>query len=105
MNSMTWIHQSPILFFSSIVGLVIGFVVAKIRNFPQAILHLGACLIGHWLSIWLTSVIAFHISWLLLLENLRIVLTSGLTTGIAHNSSDMVLLFYLCFLCFFLLVL
>jgi transglutaminase-like putative cysteine protease len=102
MNSMPWIYQSSILYFSSAAGLVVGFVVAKIRHFPQSILHLAACLVGHWLSIWLTSVIAFHVSWLLLLENVRAVIMSGLATGGIPHSSEMVFLFYLAFLCFFL---
>src|SRR6266516_3582196 len=65
------------------------------------ILLLAACLAGHWISIWLTSVIAFHISWLLLLENLRTVISGGLITSASPNS-EVVFLFYLTFLCFFL---
>jgi len=63
-----WVSYSFILIWSTAAGLLLGLVVAKIHRFPQAILHLAACLAGHWLSIWLTSVLAYHISWLLLLE-------------------------------------
>jgi len=93
--------HSNILYVSTVAGLGIGFGVAKTRSMPQAILHLGACLIGHWLSIWLTSVVAFHISWLLLLANLRSVITMNPVTSMQH-SGDMVFLFYLSFLSFFL---
>jgi transglutaminase-like putative cysteine protease len=96
-----WVNYSFILLWSTAAGLLLGLVVAKITRFPQAILHLAACLIGHWLSIWLTSELAYHISWLLLLENLRTVITGGFTSSISSGSA-MVFLFYLSFLCFFL---
>lgn len=96
-----WVNYSFILFWSTAAGLLLGLVVAKIYRFPQAILHLAACLVGHWLSIWLTSVVAYHISWLLLLENLRSVIGGGFTSGISSGSA-VVFLFYLSFLCFFL---
>ena len=63
-----WVADSTILLYSTACGLLVGLLVAKIRRFPQAILHLAACLAGHWLSIWLTSMIAEHVSWLLLLS-------------------------------------
>ncbi|HZU68415.1 MAG TPA: transglutaminaseTgpA domain-containing protein [Ktedonobacteraceae bacterium] len=96
-----WVSHSFILFWSTAAGLLLGLVVAKIHRFPQAILHLAACLAGHWLSIWLTSVLAYHISWLLLLENLRSVIGGGFTSAVSPGSA-MVFLFYLSFLCFFL---
>ncbi len=68
---------------------------------PQAILHLAAVLLGHWLSIWLVSAFAYHISWLLLLENLRSVMSGGFSSAVSSNS-EMVFLFYLTFLSFFL---
>src|SRR2546425_8111661 len=37
------------------VGLLIGLLIAKVRRVPQVVLHLAACLVGHWLSIWLRS--------------------------------------------------
>ncbi|HEX6480130.1 MAG TPA: transglutaminaseTgpA domain-containing protein [Ktedonobacteraceae bacterium] len=96
-----WVNYSFILLWSTAAGLLLGLVVAKIQRFPQAILHLAACLVGHWLSIWLTSVFAYHISWLLLLENLRTVIGGGFTSAVSSGSA-MVFLFYLSFLCFFL---
>lgn len=96
-----WVNHSFILLWSTAVGLLLGLVVAKIQRFPQAILHLAACLVGHWLSIWLTSVVAYHISWLLLLADLRGVIVGGFTSTAAPGS-EMVFLFYLSFLCFFL---
>ena len=70
-------------------------------RFPQAILHLGACLIGHWLSIWLTSAIAFHIPWTLVLGDLRVAFT-GQFASLGGSASEVVFFFYLSFLCFFL---
>ena len=96
-----WVPDSTILLYSTACGLLIGLLVAKVRRFPQAILHLAACLGGYWLSIWLTSAIAEHVSWLLLLQNLRIVISGGLVSS-PGNGSDMAFLFYLSFLCFFL---
>ena len=93
--------QSHILYLSAAAGLGLGFGVAKNQGIPQALLHLGACLIGHWLSIWLTSAVAFHVSWLLLLANLRSVITMSPVTNI-RQSGDMLFLFYLSFLSFFL---
>jgi transglutaminase-like putative cysteine protease len=83
------------------VGMLLGLCVAKIQWFPQAILHLTSVLLGHWLSIWLVSAFAFHISWLLLLANLRSVL-GGSFTSLVSSNSEMVFLFYLTFLSFFL---
>ena len=99
--SANWVSNSFILLLSTPVGLLLGLCIAKVQRFPQSILHLAACLAGHWISIWLTSVIAFHISWLLLLENLRTVISGGLITSASPNS-EVVFLFYLTFLCFFL---
>ncbi len=99
--SANWVSFSYILLFSTAVGLLLGLCIAKIQRFPQAILHLAAVLLGHWLSIWLVSAFAYHISWLLLLENLRSVIISGFTSSFSANS-EMVFLFYLTFLSFFL---
>ncbi len=99
--SANWVSNSYILLVSTAIGLLSGLSIAKIQRFPQAILHLAAVLVGHWVSIWLTSVFAFHISWLLLLENLRSVITGGFTAAPSANS-EMVFLFYLTFLSFFL---
>src|SRR5579864_1632709 len=60
-----------ILPWSAFTGLFIGLGVAKIRKLPQGVLHLAACLLGHWLAVYLTSFVALHISWILLLSNIR----------------------------------
>ncbi len=96
-----WVSANSNLVVSTAAGLLAGFLVAKTKHFPQAFLHLGACLMGYWLSVFLTSNVAYHVSWLLLLQNLRSVISGGLMSPLA-NGSDMVFLFYLTFLCFFL---
>jgi transglutaminase-like putative cysteine protease len=99
--SANWVSSSYILLLSTAIGLLLGLCVAKVQHFPQAILHLAAVLVGHWLSVWLTSVFAFHISWLLLLKDLSSVITGGFTTTTPVNN-EMVFLFYLTFLSYFL---
>src|SRR5260221_10212061 len=99
--SANWVGNSYILLWSTAVGFLAGLCVAKIQRFPQAILHLGACLGGYWLSIWLTSMVAFHVSWLVLLENLRAVITGVFAMSAAANG-ELIFLFYLSFLSFFL---
>src|SRR5215472_14148171 len=96
-----WVGHTFILFWSAGFGLLLGLVIAKIRQIPQAILHMAACLAGHWLSIWLASAIAFHRSWLFLLQSLRTAITGGLAAT-TPPGTDMVYLFYLSFLCFYL---
>jgi transglutaminase-like putative cysteine protease len=96
-----WVGHTFILFWSAGFGLLLGLVIAKIRQIPQAILHMAACLAGHWLSIWLASAIAFHQSWLFLLQSLRTAITSGLAAT-TPPGTDLVFLFYLSFLCFYL---
>src|SRR5215472_195968 len=96
-----WVDHTFILFWSAGFGLLLGLVIAKIRQIPQAILHMAACLVGHWLSIWLASAIAFHRSWLFLLQSLRAAITGGLAAT-TPPGTDMVYLFYLSFLCFYL---
>src|SRR2546421_1265333 len=96
-----WVSHSMVLLWCPAVGLVVGLLVAKLGKLPQTILHIIACLLGHWLSIWLTSALAFHISWLVLLGSLRMVLTNGVSPAVLP-SSDMVFFFYLAFLSFFL---
>ena len=96
-----WVSANMNLVVSTAVGLLIGFLVAKLKRFPQVILHLGACLAGYWLSVFLTSNVAYHVSWLLLIQNLRSVISGGLVSPLT-NGGDMVFLFYLSFLCYFL---
>src|SRR5579863_10443120 len=73
-----WVDHSAVLLWSPVAGLLIGFCVAKVPRLPQAILHVAACLVGHWLSIFLTSIVAFQVSWLVLLGDLRAVILQGL---------------------------
>src|SRR5947209_6852000 len=96
--AVNWVGHTFILNWSAAAGLLVGLLVAKIRHMPQAILHLAACLIGHWLSIWLTSAIVYHISWGLLIAGIGAVITDP--TRLTNN--EMVFLFYLSFLCYFL---
>lgn len=90
-----------ILPWSAFIGLFVGLGVAKIRKMPQGVLHLAACLLGHWLAVYLTSFVALHISWIVLLSNIRSTIVDGGISSIP-TSADMVFLFYLTFLCFFL---
>src|SRR5437763_4637030 len=73
-GAVGWVGHTFILYWSATAGLFTGLVIAKIRRLPQPILHLAACLTGHWLSIWLTSVIAYHASWGLLIAGIGAVL-------------------------------
>lgn len=97
-----WVQHSRVLLVSPLVGLLAGLVVAKTPRLPQALLHLAACLVGHWFSVWLTSVIAFHENWMVLLGSLRTIILGGSLTAVAIPNSDMIFFFYLAFLCFFL---
>ncbi len=97
-----WVDHSMALLVSPFAGLLTGFAVAKVPRMPQSLLHLGACLLGHWLSVWLTSFIAYHVSWLVLLGNLRAVVAGGLGATAMPYGDEMVFFFYLSFLCFFL---
>src|SRR5205807_3525798 len=97
-NSVGWVGHTFILYWSAIAGLFVGLAIAKIQRLPQPILHVAACLIGHWLSIWLTSAIAYRVAWGLLIAGIGAVLTDPSRI----NNSEMVFLFYLSFLSFFL---
>ena len=95
------INHTSVLWITTALGLLGGLIVSKSHFFPQAALHIGACIVGYWLALLLTSTLAFHVSIVYLLSALRGVITSGFVlTG--TESSDMVFLFYLSFLCFFL---
>ena len=99
--SINQVKYSFILLWSTAIGLLVGLLVAKIPHLPQAMVHLAACLLGYWLSVFLTSALAFHSSWLVLLGSLRTVLANGFANALTPES-DMVFLFYLSFLSFFL---
>lgn len=96
-----WVKPGMLLIWSPTIGLLVGFTISKIPRLPQAVLHLTACLIGHWLSVWMTSALAYHVSWTIILAGLRAAFTGTLTPGMTPTS-DMIFFFYLCFLCFFL---
>ena len=96
-----WVSHSMVLLWSPAAGLLIGLGVARLPKMPQAILHLGACLVGHWLAIWLTSVVAFQINWVLVLGGLRAAITGTVAAGMIPTN-EVVFFFYLAFLCFFL---
>ncbi len=96
-----WVSHSMVLLWSPAFGLLIGLGVAKLPKLPQAVLHLGACLVGHWLAIFLTSVVAFHINWVLVLGGLRAAVTGTVVASVIPTS-EVVFFFYLAFLCFFL---
>jgi transglutaminase-like putative cysteine protease len=99
--SARWVNHTSILYWSAAPGLLVGLLVAKVERVPQAILHLGAFLVGHWFSVWLTSAIAFHISWMLVLATLRAAITARLSPATLPGG-DIVFLFYLSFLCYYL---
>ncbi len=96
-----WVPHSTILLWCPIPGLLLGLLVAKLPRLSQAILHLAACLIGHWFCVWLTAVIAFHVSWLFLLSSIKTVILGGMNTTLVP-STNVIFFFYLAFLCFFL---
>lgn len=96
-----WVPHSAILLWCPIPGLLLGLLVAKLPRVSQAILHLVACLIGHWFCVWLTAGIAFRVSWLFLLGGIKAVILGGMNTAVAP-STNMIFFFYLAFLCFFL---
>jgi transglutaminase-like putative cysteine protease len=95
------INHTTVLWVTTALGLLGGLIVSKSRFFPQAALHIGACIVGYWLALLLTSTLAFHVSIVYLLSALRGVITSGFVLTGTENS-NMVFLFYLSFLCFFL---
>src|SRR5258708_23703812 len=92
--SSNWVDKSFILPWSAAAGLLVGLCVAKIQRFPQAILHLGACLAGYWLSIYLTGVLAYHISWLVVLADLLAAIGGGFGAFGSHNSTSRFLFFF-----------
>jgi transglutaminase-like putative cysteine protease len=95
------VTQSGWLILSPVAGLLTGLIVAKMPHFPQFILHLGACLMGHWLSVWLTSTVAYQLPWTTVLGDLRAAFT-GQFMSLGTSTSEVIFFFYLSFLCFFL---
>lgn len=99
--AVNWVDNSSLLLYMPVYGLLVGLIIAKIPRFPQSILHLAACLIGHWVAVWLTSAMAFHIPWIQVLAALRAAL-SGQAAIMGANTGKIIFFFYLSFLCFFL---
>jgi transglutaminase-like putative cysteine protease len=95
------IEHSNILLLTTALGLLCGLLVAKSRNLPQVALHIGACILGYWLALFATGLLAYHVSILTILANLRSVIANGFALA-GSQESTMVFLFYLAFLCFFL---
>lgn len=95
------IDHSNILMITTALGLLCGLLVARSRTAPQAVLHVGACILGYWLALFATSLLAYQVSVLTILASLRTVITSGFALA-GTQESTMVFLFYLAFLCFFL---
>lgn len=95
------IEHSNILMITTALGLLCGLLVAKSRSFPQGALHVGACVLGYWLALLATSLLAYRVSVLNILASLRLVIASGFAFA-STQESTMVFLFYLAFLCFFL---
>jgi hypothetical protein len=96
-----WVSGSSVLLYSTAAGLLTGLGVAKMRRFPQSILHLAACLAGYWLAVWLASEVALHIPWTALLADLR-ALISGSVLSSPELGNQAIFLFYLTFLSFFM---
>lgn len=95
------INHTTVLWITTALGLFSGLIVSKSRYFSQAFLHIGACLVGFWIALLLTSTLAYHESPLSLLSSLRGMVLGGFALAGTQNS-DMIFLFYLSFLCFFL---
>lgn len=95
------INHTVVLWATTALGLLCGLIVSKTRFFPQAIMHVAACILGYWLALLLTSALAYHVSLLVILSGLRSVIAGGFSLA-GSSQSDMIFLFYLAFLCFFL---
>lgn len=95
------IEHSDILMITTALGLLCGLLVARSHNVPQAALHVGACVLGYWLALCATSLLAYRVSVLTILGSLRLVIANGFALA-GTQESTMVFLFYLAFLCFFL---
>ncbi len=95
------INHSNILWLTTALGLLCGLAISKSRYFPQGVLHVGTCILGYWLALFATSFLAYHVSLLEILSSLHAVISNGFSLTGAQDS-EMVFLFYLSFLCFFL---
>lgn len=97
-----WVEKSTLLLWMPLAGLLVGLAIAKIPRFPQSILHLTACLVGHWLAVWLTSSFAFGVSWQQVMTYLRMAFEGQMAEIANEQASEIIFFFYLAFLCFFL---
>jgi transglutaminase-like putative cysteine protease len=100
-TSVKWVDHSSLLYWSPLLGLLLGLGVSKARGLPQATLHIVACLIGYWFSLWMTCSVAFHVPWSDLFVSFYVMLT-GMVAPQGLPVSDIAFFFYLYFLCFFL---
>src|SRR6266700_2306974 len=96
-----WVGHSMLLLATPVLGLLVGLIIARINKVPQPILHIAACLLGYWLAIWLTSVVAYHVHWTLLLAGIREAFTGTVTSGMV-SATEILFFFYLAFLSYFL---
>ena len=99
--SVKWVDHSSLFYWSPLLGLLLGLGVSKVRGLPQASLHIVACLIGYWFSLWMTCSVAFHIPWSDLFVSFYVMLVGGAAPQ-GLPVSDIAFFFYLYFLCFFL---
>jgi transglutaminase-like putative cysteine protease len=99
--SANWVSSDVALLTTSAIGLLLGLAVAKIPYFPQALLHMTACVIGYCIAYWFTSVITFHASPGALFFDIERAFTGQIGFESVQDSA-MVFSFYLAFLCFFL---
>ncbi|MGH2506289.1 MAG: hypothetical protein ACRDHZ_02565, partial [Ktedonobacteraceae bacterium] len=95
------ITHTTILWITTAIGLLCGLAVSKIRSVPQTALHISTCIIGFGVALLLTSALAYNVSPLILLTDLRTVISGNFLLTSTSNS-EMIFLFYLSFLCFFL---
>lgn len=100
--SAQWVSHSSLLFWSPVLGILLGLIIAKVPRLPQTMLHLASCLAGYWFAVWITCYLGFHVPWTGLFGGMKATLMSGLGASSSASSSDIVFFFYLSFLCFFL---
>lgn len=95
-----WVGHSEFFYLFPIIGILIGFFVAKIPMLPQVLLHVLACFIGYMLAE-ASSMLAFQTSWMVVVSGLKAAFTGQMSMESA-TLSEIVFFFYLSFLSFFL---
>ncbi|BCL81451.1 transglutaminase [Ktedonobacteria bacterium brp13] len=96
-----WVDDGNALYYGPVLGLLIGFLIAKIPYMPQALLHIVACIVGYLFSVWVTSALAFQIPYDVAFRYLISAFVGDLSSQ-PLVASQIVFFFYLSFLCFFL---